>query len=255
MNRDKALILISNDDGVSARGIAHLVDIAREFGDVVVVAPDSAQSGKSSAITVETPLRVKQLPAAVGVTIYAVNGTPVDCVKIAMHTLLERKPDLVLSGINHGSNSGNSMIYSGTMGVAFEGAINAIPSIGFSLTNHSPNADFSGTTEIIREIISKVMDKGISEGYCLNVNIPETKQLNGYKVVRAARGRWIEEYQKGTDPHGRDYYWLTGSYMDLEPNSDETDHYWLARDYATIVPCKVDQSAAELIEEVTAIFK
>lgn len=252
---DKRLILISNDDGVSSRGIAHLVEIARDFGDVVVVAPDSPQSGKSSAITVDTPLRVKQLPADEGVTIYSVNGTPVDCVKIAMHTLLERKPDLVLSGINHGSNSGNSMIYSGTMGVAFEGAIHSIPSIGFSLTNHSPNADFSGSTNIIRNIINKVITSHITDEFCLNVNIPDTNEIKGCKVVRAARGRWIEEYKKGVDPHGREYYWLTGSYLDLEPENPETDHYWLKRNYATIVPCKVDQSATDQIDRYTEIFK
>lgn len=248
MKKQRPLILITNDDGVQARGIAHLRGIAAEFGDVVVAAPSAPQSGKSSAITVNAPIYLTALPDAPdGSKIYSIGGTPVDCVKLAMHTLLPRRPDLVLSGINHGSNAAVNNIYSGTMGAAMEGCTVGIPSVGFSILTHSPEADFSGTTEVVRSVIANVLAKGLPEGICLNVNIPARCAPEGIKVTRAARGYWTEEYADYTTPHGAPFYWLTGRFHNLEPDAPDTDEYWLARNYATVVPIRPDQTAHDMI--------
>lgn len=254
MEKSRPLILIANDDGVDARGIRHLATIANEFGDVVVVAPDTAQSGKSSALTVNAPLMLTQHPDWNGAKVYSVNGTPVDCVKIGMHAVLDRKPDLMLSGINHGSNAAINNIYSGTMGAAMEGCVLGIPSIGFSLLSHSPNADFNPLTLHIKEIIGKVIENGLPDGVCLNVNFPANCTLKGMKVLRAAKGYWTEEYQDYATPHGVPFYWLTGKFHNEEPDNPETDEYWLAREYASIVPIRPDQTALDKITEIKTLF-
>lgn len=251
----RPLIFISNDDSVNAPGLRHLIDCVADMGDVIAVAPAQPHSGMSSAITVDAPLRLKHVYDHGGTPVYSVSGTPVDCVKLASHTVFaERRPDIMLSGINHGSNSGNSVLYSGTMGAAMEACMNGILAIGFSLLHHSLDADFSKTTPFVREITAKVIRNGLPDGVCLNVNFPAKCDIRGVKVTRAARGYWSEEYTDYTDPHGKPFYWLTGRFVNLEPDDPATDEYWLARQYASIVPVRVDQSAIDLTGLMGAIF-
>ncbi len=248
-NTTRPLILIGNDDGYRAKGINTLIEIASQYGDVVAVAPIEHQSGKSSAITVDVPLRINLVSESNGVKVYSVNGTPVDCIKLAFDCgVLDRTPDLVLSGINHGYNAGNSVIYSGTMGVVFEGSFRGIPSVGFSAGDYSPDADFSSCVPLIRATIEQVLCKGLPEDVCLNINFPKCDEILGIKTVKAAKGYWKEEFEKRIDPHGRPYYWLTGQYFNSEPDNPETDHYWLARGYATVVPCRADQTAYDQLK-------
>lgn len=248
----KPLILVSNDDGIESRGIHALVDFLRPYGDIAVVAPAEPQSGKSSSLTVETPLRVKQLEDYNGAKMYRVGGTPVDCTKLALSHLLGRTPDYVVAGINHGSNAGNNAIYSGTMGIVFEACMNHIPAVGFSLLSHSPAADFSDCEGVVRCIMDMVMAQGLPVDVCLNVNIPARMKVLGVKAAVAARGRWTEDFEKQTDPHGRDIYWLTGKYVPDNPDDDTTDIYWLDRGYATAVPCMPDQSVGAFVPTLAA---
>lgn len=248
----KPLIFISNDDGVSAPGLAHLISAVSEYGEVVAVAPDSEQSGKASSITVNAPLRLTQRESIAGARVYSVNGTPVDCVKLGLHSLFAEgtRPSIMLSGVNHGSNSGNSVIYSGTMGAVMEACMNGIAAVGFSLLHHSISADFTNTTAFIKAITERVLESGLPEEVCLNVNIPAKCVPKGIKVVRAARGYWTEEYARYTDPHGEPYYWLTGHFHNEEPDNDDTDEYWLSREYVSVVPVRPDQSDVRSIEVV-----
>lgn len=247
-------ILISNDDSIHAPGIHILASIARRFGEVYVVAPELPQSGQSSAFTVNSPLRVTPHEDYDGCRMFSVNGTPVDCVKLAMHHILPGRPDLMLSGINHGSNAGNSVIYSGTMGAAFEASMQGIPAIGFSLLHHSIKADFTECKPLVQEITAKIIEAGLPEGVCLNVNFPAKVKIEGIKVCRSARSHWSEEYQEYTDPHGTPFYWLTGNIINEEPDSTDTDLYWLDRNYASIVPVRADQNALDAIPSLTTIF-
>lgn len=240
---EKKLILISNDDSVNAPGLHVLVDCVKEMADVWVVAPDEPKSGQSSSMTFNAPLRITPHDDYRGARLFSVSGTPVDCVKLAMHNILPRRPDLVLAGINHGSNAGNSVIYSGTMGAVFEGCMNGIPSVGYSLLHHSLKADFSECVPHVKEITAKVLASGLPEGVCLNVNFPAKVKIEGMKVVRAARSHWTEEYRQYTDPHGKPFYWLTGQQINEEPDDPATDLYWLGRAYATCVPCVALQNA------------
>ena len=221
-----------------------------DYGDVIVVAPDGPRSAQSSAITVEKPLFINECPPIDSAKIYSTNGTPVDCIKLAMHAIIHRTPDIILSGINHGSNSGNSIIYSGTMGATMEGCMLGIPSIGFSLLDYSWEADFSVCDKIIRLIITKVLSESLPKNICLNVNIPAKNPPKGIRTVRASHGRWTEEYHKYTTPHGRPFYWLTGTYINDEPDAVDTDDYWLNKGYATIVPVRPDQSATDYIHQL-----
>ena len=255
METKRPLILITNDDGIQSGGIEPLTRIAVGLGDVVVVAPDNAQSGKSSALTVNSPLYIRKYEPIDGAQRFSVNGTPVDCVKLAMYAVLDRKPDLILSGINHGSNAAVNNIYSGTMGAAMEGCILGIPSIGYSLLDHSPKADFNPLTSFITDITTKILRHGLPEGICLNINFPAHCTPSGIKTVRAAKGRWTEEYADFTSPHGIPFYWLTGKFHNDEPDNPETDEYWLSRQYGTIVPIHPDQTATDKISEIAKILE
>jgi len=245
----KRLILISNDDGVHAKGLQALIGAAREFGDVVVAAPAEPMSGMSHAITIKTPLRAKCIQKEEGLTVYSCQGTPVDSVKLALNQFLDRRPDIVLSGINHGSNSSASVVYSGTMAAAMEGAVNTIPSAGFSLLSYKPDADFSGAQKIVKKIISNMIDNGLEAGVCLNVNIPdvEYKNIRGMKVCRQTRGYWREEFIKRTDPFQGDYYWLTGYFHNLEEMAKDTDETALKNNFVSIVPVNIDLTAYKSI--------
>lgn len=254
MTQERPLILVTNDDGYDARGIQVLATIASAYGDVLVVAPDGARSGMSSALTVNSPLRLVERAPVGEVRVFSCSGTPVDCVKTALHALTDRKPDLLLSGINHGSNAAVNNIYSGTMGAAMEGCIVGIPSVGFSILDHSPSADFDPIRAHVDSIIASVMAKGLPAGICLNVNFPARCEVLGVKVVRAAIGHWTEEYADYTDPHGKPFYWLTGKFHNEEPGDPATDEYWLARQYGTVVPIRPDQTAADKIEYTKSLL-
>jgi 5'-nucleotidase len=211
-------------------------------------------SGMSHAITIKVPLRVTLVEEEPGFKKYLTSGTPVDGVKLAFHSLLGRKPDLVLSGINHGSNSSSSILYSGTMGAAMEGAINHIPSAGFSLLSYDPHADFGPAKEVARAVIRNMLQKGIPEGICLNVNVPCVPEadLKGIRICTQANGFWKEEFQKREDPNGRDYYWLTGFFHNREPEGGGlgTDEWALSQKYASIVPVNTDLTAHRVLEEL-----
>ena len=237
------LIFLTNDDGYAARGLARLIEVLREFGHIVVVAPEGPQSGMSHAITMNSPLFLRKVTSEPGLDVYACTGTPVDCVKMALdHLLLGRKIDLVCSGINHGSNAAINVLYSGTMGAAIEGGFYDVPSIGFSLTDHSADADFEVAGNVAREIVAAVLDSKPALPLCLNVNVPvgRPEDIKGIKVCRQCRGHWREEFFCRQSPFGRDYFWLTGDFKNAEPASTDTDEWALANGYASVVPIQVD---------------
>lgn len=246
-NTRRPLALLVNDDSINAPGINVLADIVAEFADVIVVAPALPQSGMSSAITVDKPLRISEHDRGDGLQRYSVSGTPVDCVKLALNAITPRKPDFLFSGINHGSNSGNAITYSGTMGAVLEGCTVGIPSVGFSLLHHSLKADFTLSRPLVREIVRKVITDSLPPYVCLNVNIPARVVPEGVKVCRAARGHWSEEYQRFIDPHGKPFYWLTGRFVNEEPQATDTDEYFLGRNFISLVPCTPDQTASGYI--------
>ena len=253
----RPLILVANDDGISAQGIRNLIRIMNDFGDVVVVAPDSPQSGKGHAITIEATIRCDKVTIEKGPQIeYSCSGTPVDCVKLAVNQLLDRKPDLCVSGINHGSNSSINVIYSGTMSAAVEGALEGIPSIGFSLLDYAHNADFSEAEQYIRKITKKVLEIGLDDGVCLNVNIPkriEGEEIKGLKVCRQANANWEEEFEERIDPKGRTYYWLTGKFVNYDKGTD-TDEWALANHYVSVVPVQFDVTAHSYLVSVNKLL-
>ena len=250
----RPLILISNDDGIDFAGIKTLTRVARKLGDVVVAAPLHHQSGKSSAITIITPLRSRKVHEEPGLVMWCVDGTPVDCVKLAINNLMDgRKPDLILSGINHGANMGVSTTYSGTMGIVFEGSIHHIPGVAFSLDDFSPAADFSPCEPIIERIVRRVMEQGLPKGVCLNVNFPKG-EIKGIKATTTSMGHWTAEYEQRVDPFGQDYYWLTGEYVSDDDADDTADHYWLQRGYVSVTPCQVDQTARAALTQVEQLL-
>jgi len=249
MNRP--LIFITNDDSLHAKGIAALVDAARSFGEVVVIAPDKPQSGMGHAITINHPLRLEKSDIFHGIDAFACSGTPVDCVKLGVYEVLHRKPDLVLSGINHGANSSTNVLYSGTMSAAVEGAMEHIPSIGFSYCDYDPDADFSAAQWVASQLIPKVLEKGLPTGVCLNVNIPKgsVNELKGIKVCRQAYAFWEDRFDKRLDQFGRPYYWLTGTFDEREDATD-TDLYYLDEGFATVVPTQFDLTAHQTIQSL-----
>jgi 5'-nucleotidase len=247
----KPLILVTNDDGVNAPGIRTLIGVARQFGDVVVVAPDKPQSGMGHAITLNNTLRVNKLNEEKNYIEYSCSGTPVDCVKLAVKKIAGKKPDLLLSGINHGYNSSINVIYSGTMSAAIEGAMENIPSIGFSLGNYSIEADFNASEKIAAIIIEKALKNKMPEKICLNVNIPpiDLKEINGIKICKQADANWDENFDERIDPHGNKYYWLTGVMENFDKRED-TDLWALSNNYVSIVPVQYDLTAHSAIDSI-----
>ncbi|HPE35385.1 MAG TPA: 5'/3'-nucleotidase SurE [Bacteroidales bacterium] len=241
MNNNKPTILVTNDDGINAPGLRTLIKVMRKIGNVVVVAPDRPRSGHGHAITVSMPLRISSITKSEGYLEYRCNGTPVDCVKIGTQIVLRRPPDLLVSGINHGSNASINVVYSGTMAAAIEAAIDNIPAIGFSLTDYDINADFSHAEEYVEQIAREVLEKGMPAGTCLNVNIPVNSEegIQGVMVCRQSPGYWKESFDERTDPHGRDYYWITGVFSN--PGHEEgTDSWALEHNYISVVPMQFD---------------
>lgn len=252
MKKDKnRTILVTNDDGYLAKGIQALIEAVMPFGHVVVVAPVQPHSGMSHAITVNMPLRMEKIEEKEGLEFYTVSGTPVDCVKLANYRLFnEKKPDLLVSGINHGANSSTSIVYSGTMAAAIEGCLYQIPSIGFSLLDFSHNPDFSASIEYTRKVVENALKNGIPDDTCLNVNIPKVpmKEIKGIRICRQNKGMWREEFDRRRDPHNREYYWLTGEFYNLEPEADDTDEWALHNHYVSVVPVQVDLTAYKTME-------
>jgi len=245
----KPLILVSNDDGITSHGIRTLVEIMKEIGEVIVVAPDGPQSGMGHAITIGNTLRLEETDIFEGVSAYECSGTPADCVKMAKNFVLkDRKPDLVVSGINHGSNTAISVLYSGTMSAAIEAAIEGMPSIGFSLCDYSSDADFSHTKEYVKKIALQALEKGMAKGVALNVNFPpkRNESIKGVKVCRQANAKWQEEFDKRYDPHGRRYFWLTGNFVNRDKGEDN-DEWAIANNYISLVPCQFDMTAHHAI--------
>ena len=248
----KPIILISNDDGITAPGIRTLVKVMKRIGQVVVVAPDGPQSGMGHAITVANTLRLDKSTAFDDVEAYECSGTPADCVKLAKHHVLkDRQPDLVVSGINHGSNSSISVLYSGTMSAAIEAAIEGLPAIGFSLCDYGHEADFSHTEEYVEQIARQALEHGIPVNTALNVNFPKKsdKPIAGIKVCRQAHARWQEEFDERLDPNNRRYFWMTGSFVNPDKGED-TDEWALANNYISVVPCQYDLTAYHAIAQL-----
>ena len=243
----RPLILVCNDDGVFAPGIKALTEVMLQLGDVIVVAPDSPQSGMGHAITNSDTIKIGNMSKEVDYLKYSCSGTPVDCVKIGVNRLAPRRPDLVVSGINHGSNSSINVIYSGTMSAAVEGAVIGIPAIGFSLCDYSYEADFNPAKPFIKRIAENVLENGLPMGVCLNVNIPKTDDIKGIRVGRQAKAYWDEELDQRRDPRGGTYFWLTGVFRVPDEGRD-TDESALAEGYVSVVPTQFDLTAYEQLE-------
>lgn len=254
------LIFVTNDDGYAAKGFAAAIEVAREFGRVVAVAPAEPQSGRSQAITMYDPLFLEQRHKEEGLEIYSFTGTPVDCVKWTFdHLLVDEKVDLVISGINHGSNSAINVLYSGTMGAAIEGSFYGCPSVGLSLTDHDPNADFEAAKHYASEIILSVLENPLQDGQplCLNVNVPNIpfQEIKGVRVCRQCRGIWREEFYRHEDPRGKPYFWLTGSYTNYEPAASDTDEWALKNNYVAVVPVQIDMTSYSQMSYLERILK
>lgn len=252
--KKKPLILVSNDDGITSRGIRHLVELMQQLGDVVVVAPDSPQSGMGHAITVGDTLRLRENNIFEHARAYECSGTPADCVKLAKHHVLkDRQPDLVVSGINHGSNSSISVLYSGTMSAAIEAAIEGLPAIGFSLCDYDPKADLSHVDEWLLKVARQALDKGIPKGIALNVNFPPKRNepIKGIKVCRQANAKWEEEFDQRYDPHGREYFWMVGNFVNHDKGEDN-DEWALANNFVSVVPCQFDLTGHHVIAQLNA---
>ncbi len=248
----KPLILITNDDGITAPGIRTLIKVMNTIGDVIVVAPDSPQSGMGHAITIDTTLHCKQEHIDDGPqTEYSTSGTPADCIKLAVREIIGRKPDLCVSGVNHGSNSSINVIYSGTMSAAIEAGIEGIPAIGFSLLDYSWEANFEPIEAFIKSITTKVLEKGLPHGIVLNVNFPKLEKdaIKGFKICRQANANWVEEFDKRKNPQGKDYYWLTGKFVNFDKGED-TDEWALKQGYISVVPVQFDLTAHHFIQQL-----
>ncbi len=250
------MILVTNDDGITAPGLRTLVRCMQDLGEVVVVAPDSPQSGMGHAITIDNTLYSKRVvidPDAGAPREYSCSGTPADCVKLALQEILDRRPDICVSGINHGSNSSINVIYSGTMSAAIEAGIEGIPAIGFSLCDYSWEADFSPAEEAVKKIVAEALENKIPKGVVLNVNIPKVDKagLKGIKVCRQARANWKEKFDKRTNPSGKDYYWLTGEFQ-LMDKGEDTDEWALSQGYISVVPTQFDLTAHFAIQDINS---
>lgn len=241
----KKLILVSNDDGFMAKGVRELMSMLAPFGEVVAVCPDKGRSGQSMALTFDAPLRVKEEKSLIeGTKLFSCNGTPVDCVKISCYSVLQgRKPDLVVAGINHGSNASVNVLYSGTMGAVQEGCTWGVPSIGFSLTTHDPDADFSSVKPIVDSLVPNILDKGLPQGTFINVNVPAGHAEAPACLCRECKAHWSEEYKQYKDPMGHTFFMLAGHMVNDEPENTETDLYALDHGRSSVVVEALDRTA------------
>ncbi|MEO9869106.1 5'/3'-nucleotidase SurE [Ekhidna sp.] len=252
----KPLILVCNDDGITSRGIRKLINIVKELGEVVVVAPDSPQSGMGHAITVGDTLKLTKNDLFGDIEAYECSGTPADCIKLAKHyALKDRKIDLIVSGVNHGSNSSISVLYSGTMSAAIEGAIEGVPSIGFSLCDYDPSANMDHIDEYLRKVVEEALKNGIPKGIALNVNFPvhQKEPIRGIKVCRQANANWEEDFDERKDPYGRTYFWMVGNFVNHDKGEDN-DEWALANNYISIVPCQFDMTGHHAISQINEMW-
>lgn len=251
MSDQRPLIFVTNDDGISAKGIRSLHEVMVEFGEVVLIAPDSPQSGMGHAITIHEPIRMKESDLYPGTEAYSCSGTPVDCVKLGVYEVMHRKPDLLVSGINHGANTATNVLYSGTMSAAVEGAMEGIASVGFSLDSFDSNADFSVAQDVARSVVGEVLKNGMPSGTCFNINVPAVNAAThkGVKVCRQAHAFWEDRFDKREDQFGNPYYWLTGNFTDVGMRED-TDLYWIKNGYSTLVPTKFDMTSYEAVDTI-----
>lgn len=250
----RPLILVTNDDGITAPGVRTLIEVMTTIGDVVVVAPDSPQSGMGHAITINSTLHVEAVTIDQGPQKeYSCSGTPADCVKLAVKQLLDRRPDLCVSGINHGSNSSINVIYSGTMSAAIEAGVEGIPAIGFSLCNYNWSANFEACKTYVKSITENVLKHGLDSGTILNVNFPNLNKadIKGVKICRQAKANWEEEFDKRINPQGREYYWLTGKFVNLD-HGEDTDEWALTNGYVSVVPVQFDLTAYHSIRQLNS---
>jgi 5'-nucleotidase len=256
MAEQEKLILVTNDDGITAPGIRALIEAVRPLGKVVVVAPDSPQSGMGHAITIGVPLRLNQVEIFEGIEAWQCSGTPVDCVKLARDKILGRKPDVCVSGINHGANHSINVIYSGTMSAAMEAAIEGIPSAGFSFLEYDYKADFSLPAKVAAQVTKRILESELPEGTLFNVNIPivAEKDFKGIKICRQADAKWVEEFDERRDPHGKKYYWLTGEFKNRDAGED-TDVWALENNYASLVPVQFDLTNYKLKKKLEEEWK
>lgn len=254
--KKKPTILITNDDGITAPGIRNLLEAVKDLGNVIVVAPDKAQSGMGHAITIGQPLRMTRMDLFGDVEAWQVSGTPVDCVKLAVDKILHGKPDLCLSGINHGANHSINVIYSGTMSAAMEASIESIPSIGFSLVDYSYEADFTAARFYVRKIVASLLEKKLDKHLLLNVNIPSIPQelIKGIKVCRQAYAKYEEDFEERKDPHGKKYYWLTGEFINFDKGKD-TDVWALEHGFISVVPVQFDLTHYKLKSQLEKTWK
>lgn len=246
----RPLILISNDDGYMARGINFLADIACQYGDVIVVAPDGPRSGSAQAVTFNSTVTCRLISEKPGLKIYACNGTPCDCVKMGLANICPRTPDLVLGGINHGDNSAVNVHYSGTMGIVMEGCMKEVPSIGFSHCSHSADTDFTPMRPYIEKVMEYVLANKLPKGVCLNVNAPEQLPYKGMKICRMGQGIWQKEWDRRISPRGFEYYWLVGEFNSQDTPADESDYVQLRQGYVTVTPVKIDITDYATIEQL-----
>lgn len=256
-NKNEKLIFLTNDDGYSSRGMEALIRMIRPFGRVVVVAPEEPQSGMSQAFTMNRPLFLRKVREEEGLTLYAFSGTPVDCVKMAFdHLLFGQRVDLVVSGINHGSNSATNILYSGTMGAAIEGSFYGCPSIGLSVDDHSPEADFEGAVRYGEAIIRRILEEQPATPLCLNINVPAiaADAIRGIRVCRQTGGFWREHFVRHTDPRGREYFWLTGEFVNTEPDAEGTDEWAMKQGYVAVVPVQVDMTDHRRLAEIERLL-
>ncbi len=253
----KPLILVSNDDGITSKGIRVLVEAMQTIGEVVVVAPDSPQSGMGHAITIGNTLRLEKSFIFKNVEAFECSGTPADCVKIAKHYVLKnRTPDLVVSGINHGSNTSISVLYSGTMSAAIEAALEGLPAIGFSLCDYASDADFSHTVAYIIRLAKETLKRGLPKGIALNVNFPpkQNEEIKGIKVCKQADAKWQEEFDERHDPYGRRYFWMAGNFVNFDKGIDN-DQWAVNNNYISVVPCQYDLTSKSAMETISKEWK
>lgn len=250
--KSRPYILISNDDGYTAKGINFLVDTLKPMADLLVVAPDSPRSGAGCSITAAHPLSYKPVRREPGLHIYACTGTPTDCVKMAINCLAERRPDLVIGGINHGDNSSVNSHYSGTMGVATEGALHGITSLAFSLCDHSPEADFTPLREYLIHFTRYALTHPLPPYTCLNINFPRQQAFGGIRICRMAKSRWENELERREHPWGGPYFWLVGDCRELEPEATDTDRWALAHGFVAVTPTQLDVTATDLLRTLLA---
>lgn len=255
--KKERLIFVTNDDGFASKGFAAAIEVARRFGRVVAVAPETMQSGMSQAITIYNPLYLRKVRDEEDVQVYALSGTPVDCVKVAFDYMFgDERPDLAISGINHGSNSAVNVLYSGTMGAAIEASFYDIPAVGLSVTDHDPDADFEAAVEYGTQVVEAVLAGGVPMPLCLNVNVPSIarEQIKGIRVCRQTRGYWREDFFRHEDPRGREYFWLTGAFDNKEPQAQDSDEWALNNGYVSVVPVQTDMTAYAQLDSLKKIL-